>query len=261
MNTPSLLYVYLPLPINEARFLRVGAPKTLSGSKGIGIGPTENLSTFFLLMVGLMSSVFALVGEFGAQGFIPFALFVIGFIINESAKRFFKAKAPPALLVSGLSIKTLSLIAGGTILVLTINYALNAVYNLSFLTPPLSTDAIAFSAQYNYFPIYLYTTLFAISEEYFFRAVLLYVAYNFQRRATIFAELFAVGASSFGWVIYHLWVYGSAPLVLAFVFFTGIVFGVITLRSRNILAATGIHIINNLVAAGLAILVITGSVV
>lgn len=232
-------------------------PKTLSGSKGIGIGPTENLSTFFLLMFGLMSSVFALVGEFGAQGFIPFALFVIGFIIDFSARKFFRSKPPPAIPVTGFSVKTLSLIAGGTILVLTINYLLNTAFHLSFLLPPLNAEALAFSAQYGNFPIYLYTTLFAISEEYFFRAVILYVAYNFQRRNGIFAELFAVGASSFGWMIFHLWVYGAAPLVLAFVFFTGLVFGVITLRSRDILAATGIHIINNLVAAGLMILMVT----
>lgn len=203
----------------------------------------DNESTLFLFVIGLLLSVFVLVGNFGAIGFLPFGMIVAGVVIQWKLN--VKPKIYPS---SGFSVKTLTYIAGGLILVLTINYVLGSTLSVAFLQPPISQAALVSSAQYANLPVYVYTLLFAISEEYLFRAVILYWILQY-----IPNQLVAVAGSSLLWMSFHLFVYGSQPLVLAFVFFTGLIFGFITLASNNILASTSIHGLNNLVATGLTV--------
>jgi membrane protease YdiL (CAAX protease family) len=148
----------------------------------------------------------------------------------------------------------MTFIAGGIILVLTINFMLNTVLSVVFLQPPLSAQAITSASKYADVPIFIYNSLFAISEEYLFRGVVLYMVYSYVPLHGVALEITSVTASSLAWVVFHLFVYGSQPLVLAFVFFTGIVFGVITVYSNNILAASAIHVTNNLIASGLTVI-------
>ncbi len=230
-------------------------PKTpSSGNKSANSGPADNQGTIFLFIIGILASLFALVGSFGANGFLPFGMIVAGVMIQWKLK--VKTKIVPA---TGFNMKVLTFIAGGIILILTINFMLNAVFRVAFLQPPLSASAITYSAKFADVPIYIYNSLFAISEEYLFRGVLLYFIYSYARNITsgIFLEMISVSGSSLAWVIFHFFVYGSSPLVLAFVFFSGIVFGFITVYSNNILAASAIHITNNLVAAGLTVIKVT----
>ena len=218
-------------------------PRTI-GTKQGSRGPVDNQSTIFLFIIGLLLSVFVLVGNFGAIGFLPFGMIVAGVVIQ------WKLKVQPKINpTSGFNVKTLTFIAGGLILVLTINYILGTALNVAFLQPPLSSQAVTSSAQYANIPVYVYTLLFAISEEYLFRAVILYWILTY-----IPNQFIAVGGSSLLWMTFHLFVYGSSPLVLAFVFFTGLIFGFITLYSNNILASSTIHGVNNLIATGLTVI-------
>lgn len=218
--------------------------------KGSAAGPVDNQGTIFLFVIGILASLFALVGSFGANGFLPFGMIVAGVMIQWKLK--FKANVVPA---TGFSIKTLTFIVGGIILVLAINFSLNYSFSVAFLQPPLTASAISYSAKFADIPIYIYNSLFAISEEYLFRGTILYFIYSYGSKlySGMLLELSAISGSSLAWVVFHFFVYGSSPLVLAFVFFSGIVFGFITVYSRNILAASAIHIINNLVAAGLTV--------
>jgi len=214
--------------------------------------PADNQATIFLFIIGLLASLFALVGAFGANGFLPFGMITAGVMIQWKLK--YKSKISPA---TGFNTKTLTFIAGGIILILTINFMLNTVFRVAFLQPPLTASAITYSAKFADIPIYIYNSLFAISEEYLFRGVILYMILSYLPLNGIALEGASVAGSSLAWVIFHFFVYGSSPLILAFVFFSGIVFGVITVYSNNILAASTIHIVNNLVAAGLTVIVVT----
>jgi membrane protease YdiL (CAAX protease family) len=236
------------------REVNMKLPKTSSGNQTATHGPDDNQGTIFLFIIGILSCVFALVGAFGANGFLPFAMITAGVMITWKLK--FKTKTIPA---TGFNTKTLTLIAGGVILILVINFSLNVVFRVAFLQPPLTAQAISFSAKFADTPIYLYNTLFAISEEYLFRGVILYFILSYGAKIVqgFFLELVAVAGSSLAWVIFHAWVYGSDPVILAFVFFSGIVFGFLTVYSNNILAASAIHIVNNLVAAGLTVIAVT----
>jgi membrane protease YdiL (CAAX protease family) len=217
-------------------------------TKAAPSGPDDNQTTIFLFIIGLLMSLFVMVGNFGAIGFLPFGMILAGVAIQWKMKVKTQINA-----ANGFSMKTLTFIAGGLILVLTINYILGTALNVAFLQPPISSQSIAVSAQYANLPVYIYTLLFAIAEEYLFRAVILYWILN------VFPNQFvAVGGSSVLWMVFHLFVYGAAPLVLAFVFFTGLVFGFITLYSRSILASSAIHGVNNLIAAGLTVIKVTG---
>jgi membrane protease YdiL (CAAX protease family) len=218
----------------------------ISNSKSSGgpQAPVDNQFTIFLFIIGLLMSVFVLVGNFGAIGFLPFGMIVAGVAIQWKLK-----VKSQSVSVTGFNTKTLTFIAGGLILVLTINYLLGTVLSVAFLQPPISAAAFASSAQYANFPVYVYTLLFAIAEEYLFRAVIMYWILNYMRN-----QFIAIIGSSLLWVIFHLFVYGSAPLVLAFVFFTGLIFGFTTLYSRSILVASTVHGINNVLAAGLTII-------
>ncbi len=220
-------------------------PKLPKGSSS----PMDNQFTLFLFVVGVLSSIFVMVGNFGVYGVVPYALIVGGYVIQSKLK--FRSEATS---VTGFSSKSLTFIAGGLILILAINYMLSTFLSVAFLQPPLSATSLASSAPYGNMPVYVYSLLFAISEEYMFRAVILYWLFNSKVVPNGFArQLFAVAGSSLAWMIFHLFVYGTQPLVLAFVFFAGVVFGFVTLYSRNILVASSVHGINNLIAAGLTI--------
>jgi membrane protease YdiL (CAAX protease family) len=225
-----------------------------NSSSGSVTGPADNQSTLFLFVIGILASLFALIGAFGPNGFLPFGMIVAGVVLTLKLK--FKQKTYP---VTGFNMKTLTFIAGGIVLILAINFSLNYAFRVAFLQPPLTASAIAFSARFADIPIYIYNSLFAISEEYLFRGVLLYffLSYGSKVVGGVFLQLSAVAASSLTWVIFHFFVYSSDPLVLAFVFFSGVIFGFLTLMSGNILAASAIHIINNLVAAGLTVFAVT----
>jgi membrane protease YdiL (CAAX protease family) len=250
--------MHLGAPFHQGCFFRLRVPKPRGTSAGgVPSGPAENASTFFLLAAGLLLSIFAAVGDFGAMGILPFIMIVAGYLIKLASQQFLKKRAPPVTLASGFSVKVLVLIFGGSVMVLSINFVLGYVLDVAFLQPPLSATALASSARYGYAPVYIYTSLFAIAETYLFQGVILYVAYNWLPFNGIFLELFAIALSSGAWMIFHLFVFQTDLLALGFVFFAGMILGFITLYSGNILAASVIHILNNLVAAGLTVFTVS----
>lgn len=210
-----------------------------------------NQGTLFFYLIAFILSLFALVGDFGLAGFLPFAMIVLGDLVSRT----FKLKTI-TLNVFGFSTNLMVAIMGGLLIVLSINFVFSSMMSVSFLMPPVSSAALTASAAYANIPIYIYTSLFAIAETYLFQGVLLYLALQYTKN-----PFFSVIASSGMWTGFHLFVYNSSPFVLMFIFFTGLVLGVITLASRNILAATMIHTVNNLVAAGLTIARVTASIV
>lgn len=90
---------------------------------------------------------------------------------------------------------------------------------------------------------YMYGTLFAISEERFFRGgITSFLAWKIPSMS---AASFASGGL-FG--IYHLAVYGSAMDKLIYVLIAGVILSLVTLKSKRITPASLSHIINNLMA-------------
>jgi membrane protease YdiL (CAAX protease family) len=238
----ELIYIWFQAPFNVGRFFKVKAKAQPEKRT-----PQDNLSTLMFFIIGLLLSVFILVGNFGAIGFLPFAMLVIGVIITYK----FNIKYT-TVRKSGFTTKTLILITGGLVLVLAINFIFSVALNVAFLQPPISQAALLASAQYANLPIYIYTLLFAISETYLFQGVILYWILMYVPNPFV-----AIGGSSLLWMTFHLFVYGETPLVLAFIFFTGLILGFITVETRNVLAATTIHGVNNLVAAGLTVAKVT----
>ncbi len=216
--------------------------------KGSSSGPIDNQFTLFLFLFGILASLFALVGNFGALSFLPFGMMIGGYVIKRTFQ--IKSRDIPTI---GFTVNNLTYIAGSLILVLTINFLLGYLH-FSFLQPPIPAAAIAASAQYAYVPVYVFTSLFAIAEEYLFRSVLMYLIFGRLNNN----QFMAIGGSSFLWVIFHIFVYGTQPFVLGFVLFTGLIFGFVTLYNQNTLIASTVHIINNLMAASLAIMSVIG---
>ena len=253
LREPDLAYVWFGAPVHAGRFLRLKMPKVPKPQKAavssVGKGGLiDNEGTLFFFVNGLMLSIFFMIFNFGAESFLPFGMIVAGAIIQwkfNVTSRVVKK--------SGFNVRTLTFIAGGLILVLTINFLFSSVLDVAFMAPPISPAALAMSAQFSNFPVYMYTFMFAIAEEYLFRAVLLFLILSW-----VGNEFAAIGGAAFAWMIYHLLVYGAQPLVLGFVFFTGLVLGYITVQTRNILASTCIHGVNNLVATGLMVMKMVG---
>ena len=89
----------------------------------------------------------------------------------------------------------------------------------------------------------LYTTLFAIAEERFFRGGI-----NTFLQWKLSNPMLAVMVGALVFAAYHLAVFGTNFNSLAYVLFAGFLFGYVTYKTGRLTAATLAHVLNNLIA-------------
>lgn len=160
---------------------------------------------------------------------IPFALLIGGLVLQ----RYIKGKIKHDVRIDQEE--------GKSILFYTI-VAL-AIIGLGSLTIPYLFKPPVLPIQLATFDAMLYGSLFAISEERFFRGFFtpfLYSKFNF--------ALLANFASGGAFALYHLAVYGSSGNSLMYVLIAGTGLSWVTLQSRRISPAILGHLINNMLA-------------
>jgi membrane protease YdiL (CAAX protease family) len=124
-----------------------------------------------------------------------------------------------------------------------IGIALGIIVFGSLVIPGLFTPNIPSEiASMSIFDAAMYTSLFAIAEERFFRGgIFTFLTWKLQK------PIVAVLACSLIFFIYHFAVYGGSMENLAFVMMGGFALTYVTLKSGRLTPATLAHLLNNII--------------